>query len=109
MPHTIPVSQANAMVNQYLIYMKEHGVDTKTQTHNIAFSSPELLEWMNRVKTTTDEFRVCLGVYPSGQNAGRLTAIIWPYKDGKPAKKPTAGKGGDDDDEDPYNEGGLTP
>ena len=64
---------------------------------------------MNRVKDTTDEFRVCLGMYPDGEQAGRLTAIIWPYKNGQPAKKPTAGKGGDDDFEDPFNEGSLTP
>lgn len=107
----IPVSQADAMVDEYLKFMKKHGMDTQKQTHNIAFSTRELLDWMQKVKDTTDEFRVVLGVYPPEHaNAGRLTAIVWPYKNGKPALKPVVGKDGDDDEEeDPYNEGSLTP
>jgi hypothetical protein len=107
---TIPVSEANAMVQQYLNYMTEHGMDPKSQTHNVGFTTPNLMEWLNRVKDLTDEFRICLGVYPSGHpSAGRLTTIIWPYKNGEPARKPTQGKDGDDTFEDPYNEGGLHP
>jgi hypothetical protein len=107
---TIPVKDANAMVEQYLIYMTNHGIDPLKQTHNVGFTTPNLIEWLNRVKDLTDEFRICLGVYPAGHlNAGRLTTIIWPYKDGKPARKPIQGKDGDDTFEDPYNEGELRP
>lgn len=108
----IPVSTANAMIDSYLTYMADHGVDMKIQTHNVGFTSSQLLEWMLRVKDSTgsDEFRICLGVYPQGhQYAGKLTTIVWPYKDGKPAKKPIQGKDGDDTFEDPYNEGELRP
>ena len=106
----IPVSEANVMIESYLSYMTVHGVDTKFQTHNIGFSSNELLVWMTKLKDRTDEFRICLGVYPQGhQHAGKLTTIIWPYKDGRPVKKPTEGKDGDDTFEDPFNEGELRP
>jgi hypothetical protein len=98
------------MVKQYLNFQVQHGIDPKTQTQNVGFTTTELMDWMQKVRGITDEFRICFGVYPAGHpNAGRVTAIVWPYKDGKPALKPTVGKGGDDTLEDPYNEGSLTP
>lgn len=107
---TIPVSDANAMIAQYLAYMTDHKVNMNTQTHSASFTTPELLRWMNEVKDYTDEFRICLGVYPGGEKTGRMTTIIWPYKDGQPATHPDEGKdGGGKSQFDPYNEGGLTP
>ena len=109
----IPVKLANDMVNQYLEYIKKLGVDTARQTHNVSFTGKELLRWLNDVMPFANDLRVCVGVYPDGhEHAGRITAILWPYKDGKPATRPKIeGKGGGGDDEDipPYNEGDLKP
>lgn len=106
---TIPVKEANAMIEQYLGYMTEHKVNMQTQTHSAGFDKPGLLAYIDSVKEYADEFRICLGVYPSGDKAGRLTTIIWPYKDGRPAKRPDPGKDGGSTDFDPYNDGSLTP
>lgn len=56
-------------------------------------------------------WRVCLGVYPKDDpNAGRITVILWPYKNGQPAEAPMAeGKSGSDGKIPPYNNGGLNP
>lgn len=107
----IPVAQANAMVSTYVSYMERHGINMGQQTLNVSFTTPELLAWLNQVKDFTDEFRVCVGVYPDGESkAGRLTAIIWPYKGGKPATQPDQGKsGGGSSFIPPFNEGGLQP
>lgn len=109
----IPVSQANDMIKQYLVYMQKHDVDTARQTHSVSFTSKELLKWLSEVMPFADELRVCVGAYLEGtEKANRLTAILWPYKEGKPARKPKVeGKGGGDEDEeiDPYNSGTLNP
>ena len=81
----IPVSTANAMIETYLNYMSHLGVDMERQTHSVAFSSGDLKDWMDSVVVHADEFRICLGVYPSGPNAGRISTIIWPYYNGQPA------------------------
>lgn len=82
----IPISQADAMIAQYVTYMTNLGVDMKTQTHCICFNAAEFTKWINAVQPYADEFRICEGVYPSGYaNEGHITTIIWPYKDGKPA------------------------
>jgi hypothetical protein len=106
---------ATAMIADYLAYMTAHGIDMKEQTHCVEFASDALLAWMGSVSSYCDQFRICPGRYPKGHEyEGRLTVIIWPYKDGKPAVKPKdPGNGGtgDDDDEpvDPFNEGTLNP
>jgi len=109
----IPVEQANEMIAQYIEYMTKLGVDMQKQTQSISFTSKELLLWLNETMPFADELRVCLGVYPPGaENPGRITSILWPYKDGKPATRPTIeGKGGGDDEEEipPYNNGTLQP
>lgn len=109
----IPVSLANDMIQNYQDYIAKLGITG--QTESVAFNSTALLNWMNSVKAHTDEFRIFLGVYPVGAtNEGRLTTIIWPYKEGEPA---TGTVTGDKDDSnkssdnliDPFNEGGLSP
>jgi hypothetical protein len=108
----IPVIQADAMVATYVSYMQQHGINMSQQTLNVSFSTTELMAWLDQVKVFTDEFRICVGVYPDGESkAGRLTAIIWPYKGGKPATQPIEqGKsGGGSSFIKPFNEGGLTP
>jgi hypothetical protein len=108
---------ANAMIADYLAYMTAHKIDMKDQTHCVEFSSDALLAWMGSVSSYCDQYRICMGRYPIGHEyAGRLTVIVWPYKDGKPAVKPKdpkpPGNGGDDDDDepvDPFNEGTLNP
>jgi len=107
----IPVDQANQMITQYIEYMTKLGVDMQKQTQSISFTSKEYLQWLSQVMPYADELRVCLGVYPEGyENAGRITAILWPYKNGKPAVKPSLpGTVGDGEEEEPYNNGTLNP
>ena len=106
----IPISEANDMIQQYLVYMKSLGVDMNKQTQNVGFETPGLWEWMERVKKYTDEFRICLGVYPAGfPDQGRLTVIIWPYKDGNPAVDDSGKSGGGGNGIKPYNQGQLSP
>jgi hypothetical protein len=107
----IPITEANDMIQQYLTYMTSLKVDMGKQTHSVSFTSADLLKWVDEVKIYTDEFRICLGVYPAGGiSPGRITAIVWPYKNGKPATKPDAGKsGGGSTGIKPYNQGGGNP
>jgi hypothetical protein len=107
----IPISEANDMIQQYLTYMTDHKIDMKKQTQSVSFVSQDLLSWMDGIKKYTDEFRICLGVYPAGNaNAGRITVIVWPYWEGKPAKQPDAGKsGGGNDGIKPFNQGQGNP
>jgi len=128
----IPVTQANAMIKTYTTYMQNLGVDMQKQTQSVSFKLPELMAWLSKMTELADEIRICMGDYPAGHpQAGRTTVILWPYKNGKPAKYPAegtrpkagltgdGGKGGDcgddgDDDGDgrdvdPYNDGQLYP
>jgi hypothetical protein len=108
----IPVSQANDMIKQYLDYLQKLGVDPNSQTQSVSFTSNELLKWQSDVMPFADELRICFGVYPpAAENAGRITSILWPYKNGKPATRPKAeGKdGGEEGEIDPYNSGQLNP
>ena len=109
----IPVAQANEMMGLYVNYMKSLGVNMTQQTHTISFTAPELLKWMSEVEPYADEFRICEGVYgPGHEKAGRLTTIIWPYKNGSPAYKASEeeGKdGGGGTPINPYNEGNGRP
>lgn len=113
MPRPISTLLAEAMIADYLVYMTAHHIDMKDQTHCVKFPSDALLAWMGSVSSYCDEFRICMGRYPKEHvNAGRLTVIIWPYKDGKPAVKPPDpgnGGGGEEETIDPFNEGTLNP
>ncbi len=107
----IPVSTANTMLQDYLNYLKKLGVDPSTQSQSISFTGKELMLWLNGIMPRADELRICLGVYPPDHvNAGRITAILWPYKDGQPVKEPVL-EGKDDDTKEtpPYNSGTLNP
>jgi hypothetical protein len=69
------------------------------------------MTWLNGVTPHTDELRIFNGLYSSGQQANRTTVIIWPYKNGEPARWPSEGvtENGGDGYIDPYNDGGLDP
>lgn len=118
----IPVKVANEMIAEYQAFMKIAGFQNETQY--ISFASPELLKWLDAVRESMDELRICLGVYPPDhEKAGRLTSILWPYKDGKPAKRSLPantrkkkddegnedGDGDDDGDGGPYPTGEIEP
>lgn len=107
----IPVNVANVMKDDYVIYLKKHGVDPLKQSQSVSFAGKELMAWMAQTMPYADELRVCLGVYPpTDPNAGRITIILWPYKDGRPATKPVIeGKDGDQEEILPYNNGTLNP
>lgn len=97
----IPVSDANNMIQEYLNYIK-NPVDMSKQTQSVSFTVPELKAWLDQTMPNIDEIRVCFGIYPVGHaQAGRITVILWPYKDGQPGKTnpPTP----------PYNEGSGRP
>lgn len=103
----IPVEQANAMIQQYLQYQKDHNMGDQTQY--VIFENKELVPWFEQVSKISDQFRIFMGVYPPGHEyAGRLTVIVWPYKDGKPCNWPMV-QGKDDPDPGapvkPFNDG----
>jgi hypothetical protein len=102
----IPVENALQMIEQYLGYMQEHDIDMEQQTHCVSFNFSELQNWLRSVQDYSDELRIFLGVYPSGEYEGRITTILWPYKDGSPAVMPP--EQGEIQIE-PYNDGVLHP
>ena len=107
----IPVSDAEQMTTLYIGYMQSLGVSMATQTHSVSFVADDLFNWMREMMPYTDEFRICMGVYPPGHvHAGRTSAIIWPYWKGEPAVYPEgeAGVGGGGPIN-PFNDGGLNP
>ncbi|NOT51919.1 MAG: hypothetical protein HOP10_11665 [Chitinophagaceae bacterium] len=98
----IPVNKATLMMQDYVSYMTGLGVNMNQQTQTISFNADDLRQWIDGVMPFTDEFRLCLGVYPPADaNAGRITVAIWPYKNGQPATD-TAGRGTEIE---PFNEG----
>jgi hypothetical protein len=110
MPNQIPVITANAMKEAYLGYMTLHSVNMQYQTHSVSFPSIDLVKWMHELQelNLVDEFRFFAGVYaPPSPHAGRITVIIWPYKNGEPAIDTTHGNGGVEIE--PYNDGTLNP
>ena len=108
---SIPISTANAMVSRYVDHVQNLGVTANKKTQYVSFTLPEIMEWLQQVTPFTDELRICLGIHPdNASDPGRVTAIIWPYKSGRPASQPLApGKGGDDSGLDPYNDGSNGP
>lgn len=108
----IPIKEANDMIQFYLGYMTALGVDMNNQTQSVSFT-PDLLTWMNSInRKDYDEWRICYGMYgDSDPQRGRMTVIIWPYKNGKPAiNSDEAGKsGGGGSGYNPYNQGQGNP
>jgi hypothetical protein len=103
----IPIETANEMIAAYISYMKSHGIDMDKQTQSVSFTFNELQAWLNSIAPYSDELRVCMGVYTSGKNAGRITTILWPYKNGEPATELSGS--GPSGGLQPYNEGNGTP
>ncbi|MBU0695359.1 MAG: hypothetical protein KKE39_02375 [Bacteroidetes bacterium] len=104
---------------EYQTYMVKHGVNAKTsQTNCVSFGAKALQEYFtsNNIFENSDEIRFYFGIYPAdsptgypGAKPGRLTTIIWPYKNGKPANIPPIGGLGDGEPIDPFNLGTLQP
>lgn len=113
--HPIPVKEADIMIEEYQKHLRQLGVDPEKQTQSVSFTASELMNWLNKTMPAADELRICFGVYPPGHpNAGRITTILWPYKDGKPTCQSTQIEGKDGPPPpppptDPYNAGGLNP
>jgi hypothetical protein len=105
----ISVAMANAMIQQNISYMSGLGVNMANQTESVSFDGRTLQQWLTGVMPYADELRICLGVYPPGNpNAGRITTILWPYKNGQPATMPSVGAGAAALIE-PFNEGQQHP
>jgi hypothetical protein len=82
----IPVSDATAMINEYISYMTSLGVNMNNQTQSTSFGGTDLTTWLNTVMAYADELRIFNGRYPAGHaNAGRTTVILWPYYHNAPA------------------------
>jgi len=119
MAKPIPVSQASAMIKTYDTYMENLGVDMKTQTQSVGFNLQELMAWLNKMTPIADEIRIFMSDYPDGtQQAGRTSVLLWPYKNGKPARttdptlatEPGVSDPGDPGDPaDPFNDGTTFP
>ncbi len=110
----IPASVAFAMIEEYLVYMRSKGIDMDKQTHSVSFTKDKLMDWLGKNMIPADELRICLGAYGKGdENAGRITVILWPYKDGQPTTQAySEGKDAPPPPPpptDPYNGGGLNP
>ena len=109
----IPISTANAMVNKYIDHVKNLGVEPNKKTQYVSFTLPEIMDWLNQVTPFTDELRICLGVHTQeASDPGRVTVIVWPYKNGEPATSPLSeGKdgGGGGGGINPYNDGNSGP
>ena len=107
----IPVSTANIMIEDY-IRSTESGIeDLSKKTWSVSFTGIELMGWLTQTMPFADELKICFGKYPKEDpNGGRVTVILWPYKDGKPATQPISeGKDGDTAPIPPYNQGQLNP
>nr|MBC7611547.1 hypothetical protein [Pseudopedobacter sp.] len=105
---------------EYQTYMTKLGVNVKTtQTNCVSFESKALQEYFmsNKIFENSDEIKFYFGIYPAdspqgypGAKPGRLTTIIWPYKNGKATIIPPVGVGyGDGEPIDPFNLGELYP
>lgn len=107
----IPASVAYAMIKEYIMYMESKGIDMNKQTHSVSFTKDKLMDWLGKNMSAADELRVCLGAYGKGnENAGRITVILWPYKDGEPTTQAySEGKDAPPPPTDPYNNGQLNP
>lgn len=108
----IPVSTANIMIQEYINFLKEQGIDPDKQSQSVSFDGTELMAWLNNVMPLADELKICLGVYPKlDANAGRITVILWPYNAGLPALQLVSeGKDGNPPEPiPPYNAGTLNP
>ena len=97
---SISVDAADQMVTTYVDYMTNLGVNMEEQTQSVSFTLSDLRTWLDSVANRTDEIRVFMAAYPSGEpNEGRTTVILWPYRNGAPAVD------GNNNELDPYNEG----
>jgi hypothetical protein len=113
----IPVSTANIMIEDY-IRSTEPGIeDLSKKTWSVSFTGKELMDWLVEKMPFADELRICFGKYPKDDpNGGRVSVILWPYKDGKPATEGYSEDYSQGKDEPvppppipPYNNGGLQP
>jgi hypothetical protein len=81
----ISVSVANTMIKDYILYMTSQGIDMDKQTLSVSFTRDKLMDWLNKTMQDADELRICLGAYSKGdEHPGRLTVILWPYKNDEP-------------------------
>lgn len=107
----IPVSEANLMIEEY-DRSTEPTAELAKKTLSVSFTGKELMDWLTPIMSLADELRICFGKYPKEDpNAGRVTVILWPYKDGQPLTEGYAeGKDGTPPPPtDPYNQGSLKP
>ncbi len=115
----ITVKFADSCKKEYHVYMKHLGVDTSTdQTNCVCFKTADLKAYFDKYDlfNNSDEIKFFFGVYPKHDphphhhaKPGRLTTIIWPYKDGAPSTMIADGKDGGDGKIQPYNFGQFEP
>ncbi|MEO5909986.1 MAG: hypothetical protein ABIP95_03815 [Pelobium sp.] len=106
-------------IKEYHELMKNLGVDSHAkQTNCVSFNTAKLRDYLNNhdLQNNSDEIKIFFGVYPKNipsdmpdAKPGRLTAIMWPHKGGKPSTKPASGKDGGIEEIAPLNYAELTP
>ena len=107
----IPVSEAIVMIEEYERSTEPTAELTK-KTLTVSFTGRELMDWLNEKMVLADELRIFFGKYPKEDpQAGRVTVILWPYKDGQPLTDGySEGKDGTPPPPTPpYNQGTLIP
>ena len=107
----IPVSEANLMIEEYE-RSTEPTTELTKKTFTVSFTGRELMDWLTEKMALADELKIFFGKYPKEDpQAGRVTVILWPYKDGQPLTDGySEGKDGTPPPPTPpYNQGSLTP
>lgn len=106
----IPVAEAEIMIKEYE-GASATDLELTKKTLTVSFSGKELMDWLNEKMAIADELKIFFGKYPKGNpEAGRVTVILWPYKDGAPLTQGYAeGKDGPPPPSDPYNNGQSGP
>jgi len=109
----ISITQAHEMTRLYVDHVRNLPVHPVKKTQYVSFTLSDLMNYLRQAEKNADEIRIYLGVHSeSSQNPGRLTTILWPYKDGEPAAGAyVEGKdgGGGGEGFPPYDEGSGNP
>lgn len=107
----IPVATADLMIKEYE-GITASDLELAKKTLTVSFTGKELMGWLNEKMAVADELKIFFGKYPKDDpQAGRVTVILWPYKNGSPLTEGyIEGKDGPPPPpSDPYNQGSLTP
>ncbi|HEX5151911.1 MAG TPA: hypothetical protein VFW07_10705 [Parafilimonas sp.] len=105
----VEIRYARQAKAKFRTFMKNLNIDSpfKGLTLSISFSGQRFVNWLAKIgdymkpvgqpSAKVDELRIVLGMYSddftdlhnfNDENVGRLTVLIWPFKNGSPAPDP---------------------